>query len=273
MSEYLRVCERAARAAGAVLLDWQGRINAREKGPADLITEADLAAQATVRDIVLTAFPDHDFLGEEDGLPASGEPIEQICPSNRTNEEPRYRWIVDPLDGTTNYVHGMPCFCVSIGLERDGEPVLGAVLDPVAQELFTATQGDGARLNGRLINASDVDRLDRAMVAASFPPNVPRGALAITHFVEVLHRCQAIRRLGSAALSLAYVAAGRLDAYWATTVNAWDVAAGIVLVREAGGVVTAVDGGPIDLDRPKFLASSTPGLHEELLGVLQQYGK
>jgi myo-inositol-1(or 4)-monophosphatase len=264
MTDFLSVAVAAARAGGQVLLDWQGRFQAREKGPKDLVTEADLQAQEAIRRVLLKAFPDHDFLGEEEEAErtAEGRP----APPRRSP----YRWLVDPLDGTANYVHKLQTYAVSIALEREGELVCGCVLDPVAGECFTAGRGSGAWLNDQAIRVSNCQSISKAMVAVSFPPNVPRGSIEVTRFVEVLHTAQAVRRLGSAALNLCYVASGRLDVYWATSVQAWDIAAGALLVREAGGVVTSISGGALDLDQPALTASATPALHQEAMEVLER---
>jgi myo-inositol-1(or 4)-monophosphatase len=264
MSDYLPVAVEAARAAGAVLIDWQSRFSVREKGINDLVTEADVAAQETVRQIVLKAFPDHDFLGEEEAAEwkARGLPT----PERRSP----YRWIVDPLDGTANYVHHLPAYAVSIALEHDDQIVCGCVFDPSSNECFTAAHNAGAALNGRPIRASTCQNLASAMVAVSFPPNVPRGSIEITRFIEVLHAAQSVRRLGSAALNLCYIGVGRLDSYWATSVSAWDVAAGVLIVREAGGIVTDIRGTPLAIDRPEMLAASTPQLHAEVRTLLDR---
>ena len=266
MLDFRITCEQAARAGGSVLLSWRDRFAAHAKAPADLVTDADLASQRTIRDLVLGAFPDHDFLGEEDLThvrPGNARPSQ--APVSATNG---YRWLVDPLDGTTNYVHRLEQYCVSVALEHGGKLLVGAVYDPVRDECFTATAGQGAELNHDNLSVSQTARLDQALVAGSFSAKVPRGSPEIQRFVEVLHRSQAVRRMGSAALNLCYVAAGRLDGYWATSVKTWDVAAGVLLVREAGGIVTAVDGGPFDLTRPTLAASATPALHRELVEAL-----
>jgi len=259
MREFSEVCERAARAGGQVLLDWKGRIEVQQKGPKDLVTEADLDSQRVIRDILLNAFPDHAFLGEEDW--ASG-------PTETPESASGFRWIVDPLDGTTNYVHQLHGFSVSVALEHNGELLVAAVFDPISGECFTATRGGGAFLNGDRITVSDCKEMPEALIASSFSAHVNRKSQEVTRFVEVLLACQALRRLGSAALNLSYLSAGRLDAYWATSVKSWDVAAGVLLVREAGGVVSSLEGGPLDLHHPQFAAASTTDLHGELLRTL-----
>lgn len=256
MSQFVEVGEQAARAGGEILLEYQHRITSREKGPRDLVTEADLASQQRIRDILLSAFPDHDFLGEEDdpgAAPAAGRD---------------FRWIVDPLDGTLNYVHGLQAYAVSIALEHRGEVIAAIVFDPILDECYTAARGEGARLNGTAIKASGCQTASAALVAASFSPLVTRESLEVTRFLAALEACQGLRRMGSAALNLAYVAAGRLDAYWATSVKIWDIAAGVLLVREAGGSVTHIEGGPLDLRHPELLATASQPLSSELLGIL-----
>ena len=257
MSDYLTICEAAARAGGRELREWLGRINPREKAPKDLVTEADLASQRKIRDIALQAFPDHAFLGEEE---------DQEFVHNPADAE--YRWIVDPLDGTTNFVHQMPAFSVSVALERKGEVIVGVIYDPIAEECFSATLHGGAHLNGQPIQASCCTQLREALVAASFSTGVQRDSEEIKRFLEVLVECQALRRLGSAALNLAYLACGRLDGYWATSVKTWDVAAGILMAQEAGAVFTSITGGVVDLANPRFVGAATPELHTELSSSL-----
>lgn len=259
LAEFLDVARQAARAGGRELMSWQGRFAVREKGPADLVTEADLAAQTAIREVLLSAFPDHGFLGEEEGASTVGRD--------------GYRWIVDPLDGTTNYVHGLAQFAVSIGLERSGKLLAGVVYDPSSDECFAAALGLGADVNGRPLRVSGVCELSQAMIAASFPPKVMRDSVVVAEFLTVMEQAQAVRRMGSSALNLSYVAAGRLDAYWAKDTKTWDVAAGWLLVTEAGGVLTGFDGGEPDLGRPRFVASATPSLHKELQAALRGAGK
>jgi len=255
---FLAVCEQAARAAGDVLLDWQGRAGVQEKGPADLVTDADFAAQQAVYEAIRQAFPQHGFRGEEAGSPGGGDSD--------------YCWYVDPLDGTTNYVHGLPHYCVSVGLAHAGQVQVGTVLDPVSGKCFTAVRGDGARLDGQALRVSRTTDLEQALVAISFAPHVSSTSPEVKVFLRVLDACQAIRRTGSSALNLCYLAAGWIDGYWSRTVHPWDIAAGVLMVEEAGGVVTAPDGGPLDLDRAAFVAAATPQLHARLLALLQSSG-
>lgn len=243
------------------MLDWQHRFTPREKGLRDLVTEADVASQRAIRDILLGRFPEHDFLGEEDAsFPAA----------TKTSGNSEYRWIVDPLDGTANYVHHMPAFAVTIALQKEGETILGIVFDPIANEFYHAIKGEGAFLGGKSIQTSGCVSPEQAMVAVSFAPNVPRGSIEIARFIEALHSCQSVRRLGSAALNLAYLAAGRIDSYWATSVKIWDVAAGLLMVEEAGGSVSRISGGPLDLNNPEFLASASQPLHAEMLQIISR---
>ena len=263
MPDYLSVCEEAARRGGQVLRDWQGRFTSREKGARDLVTEADLASQEAIRSVLLGVFPDHDFLGEED--PASQSSTEKAAKFNRKAE---FRWIVDPLDGTANYVHGLPMFAVSIALEQAGEIIAGTIYDPIAEECFSAAKGEGAFLNGKKMQTSSCTQVDQSLIAVSFAPSVTRDSMEIAWFLEALLACQVVRRMGSAALNLAYLAAGRMDAYLTTSVKIWDVAAGMLLVTEAGGVLSALDGSPVKIEKPEFLASATPELQRDLLPVL-----
>ncbi len=248
--------ERAARAGGQVLQDWVGRFAVREKGPADLVTEADLASQAAVHDVLAGDFPDFLFVGEENDQPFDSQ--SDFC------------WVVDPLDGTTNYVHQLPHYAVSIALVQRGNPVAAVVFDPVHDECFSARLGQGAWLNGQRLRVSGTADLTQALVAASFSAKVQPGSPEIAQFLSALLHCQAVRRTGSAALNLAYVAAGRFDAFWALSTKAWDVAAGVLLVSEAGGTVSHFSGRPFELRHPHPATSATPQLHEQFVNLLQK---
>jgi len=250
---YLEVAVRAARRAGEVLQDYVGRFSVREKAPADLVTSADLAAQQAVQDTVAEAFPDHDFMGEEENGPPLGEAT--------------HRWIVDPLDGTTNYVHRIPFYCTSVALEIEGRLAVGVIHDPCTRECFAATAGRGATLNGEPIHVSDAPDLARAVVMTGFPTDVGRTRANVNHFLNFIGRCQSVRRMGSAALNLAYLACGRVDGNWATSLYPWDKAAGVLLVQEAGGTVTDLGGGLHNLYEPSLLATNGC-IHEAMLAVL-----
>ncbi len=266
MQDFLRTCEQAARDGGRVLRQWQGRVTAREKGPADLVTQADLASQEAIRRTVLAAFPSHAFLGEEQDEDASvGR-----RGTSRTPAADGYRWVVDPLDGTTNYVHQYPYYCVSVALLKGQKLQVGCIYDPSRDECFTAATGSGAWCNGRPLTTAPTKSLDQALVASSFAARVEPESAEVAEFLKVLYRSQSIRRLGSAALNLAYLAAGRLDVFWSTSVKLWDVAAGVLMVQEAGGQVSSRDGLPWNADHPSLLAASTVELHAELRGLLAE---
>jgi len=239
-----------------------GRVEVREKARYDLVTEADFASQKVVQTTILDAFPDHLIIGEED------EPTAAARATERGGEQEEFCWFVDPLDGTTNYVHQVPHFCVSLALERSGQLVVSAVYNPVADECFLAVAGQGACLNGKPIRTSRVARLSEALATVGFPPQVNADSPDLKFFLEALDHCQSIRRTGSAALNLCYVAAGRFDASWSYSTRSWDVAAGVLLIREAGGIVTAPDGGPFTLDDPQFLAAANGQLHDELRALM-----
>nr|ALS90125.1 inositol monophosphatase family [uncultured bacterium] len=255
-NELLEICEAAARAGGNELLEWRGKFQAREKGITDFVTDADLASEAAIRRVIASRFPNHEIIGEEQ--PPDKFPTE----SNQMN------WLVDPLDGTTNYMHGYPHYAISIAIARGRELLAGVVFDPVAEMCFTATAGRGAKCNGKRMNASAVTEVGNALVAVSLPARVARDAPDLLDFVDAVQVCQAVRRSGSAALNLAYVASGALDAFWANHIHPWDVAAGVLLVREAGGIVTGRDGGEFNLWSPHFVAAATKNLHAGMLKVL-----
>ncbi|MCE9547413.1 MAG: inositol monophosphatase [Planctomycetia bacterium] len=254
MPELISTCEVAARGAGKVLLEFLGRYSVRKKGPGDLVTDADLAAEQLIRQIVARDFPDHGFIGEES--------------SNAVTPDCEFVWYVDPLDGTMNYVRGLGHFAVSIAVAQRGELVAGVIYDPLTDECYTATAGGGSQLNGHPIKTSNTTALADAMVAVGMPVHAQRGQPAVEEFLNVLARCQGVRRMGSSALNLCYVADGRFDAYWDTKTSAWDVAAGVLIVREAGGIVSGPEGGPFRLDRPHPVASANAGLHLELFEAL-----
>jgi myo-inositol-1(or 4)-monophosphatase len=248
----LEVAVAIAREAGAVLLEHLERPREiAEKGRrADIVTDADRASEAIVVARLRREYPLATILAEESGVHAG------------TNDE---RWIVDPLDGTTNFAHGYPLFCVSIAYERGGELIAGAIFAPAMGECFAAERGAGARSNHRAIGVSAIDRVAGAMTCTGFhPADFERNA---TCFRAVSERAQAVRRDGSAALDLAYVACGRFDGFWEFDLSPWDVAAGTLLVREAGGTVTGVDGSPAALDGGSILATNGR-IHEELRATL-----
>ena len=259
LEEAMTVGTDAAQAAGKILCEMLETATVREKAPKDLVTDADVAAQHCIERRIKTAFPNHRFLGEESAFSSDR--------SNLSTED--WLWVVDPLDGTVNYVHRMPNFAVSIALMKQGKVVLGIVFDPVASELYAAILGHGATINGSTLQCSNCASLDKALVAASFPPQIQRGSIEIAQFVEVLVRSQSVRRLGSAALNLCYVAQGRLDAYWANALKVWDIAAGSLIATEAGAALTKHDGSPFDPWDGELLATGSKTLGQELSTCLQ----
>ncbi len=254
--ECREVAERAAREAGGLLLGMYGKVAAREKRPGDLVTEADSASQRRIAEILASAFPGHTLLAEEDGA----EP----------DPENPWRWVVDPLDGTTNFAHGFPFWCVSIALEHRGELVVGVIHNPITGQIFAATKGQGARLDGRPMAVSPAARLRDALIATGLPtpfePDADRNLAIIRRMSTGTH---SIRRTGSTALNLAYVAAGAFDVFYATSIHPWDVAAGVVLVREAGGRVSSLSGGAHDMYRRELLATNGL-LGEEAVAALAE---
>ena len=253
----LRVALDAAREGAVVLLDHATRpleIEEKERR-ADLVTIADRASEAAVLAVLRGAFPNAGMLAEESGASAG------------TSDE---RWIVDPLDGTTNYAHGYPLYCISIAFERAGELIAAVVHAPAMNESFAAERGGGARLNDASIRVSSIDRLSDAMTCTGFhPADFGRNG---AYFAQMSGYAQAVRRDGSAALDLAYTACGRFDGFWEWDLNPWDVAAGTLLVGEAGGRVTRIDGGAPAVDARSILATNAR-IHDEMQGVLARTGK
>jgi myo-inositol-1(or 4)-monophosphatase len=254
--QLLEVAEQAARAGARELMSWRGRFTTREKGVRDLVTDADLASEHAVRNVIRDRFPDHGILGEE-------------APDRRQLER-EFCWAVDPLDGTTNYAHGFPCYGVSVAAAHRGQLLAGVVYDPERDECFTAAAGLGARLNGQSIAPTTATHVGDALLAVSFPAHVLLGSADLEAFLRVAPACQGIRRTGSAALNLAYVACGRLDGHWAHEIHPWDAAAGVLLVQEAGGVATASDGRPFELAAGNYLAASTAELHAALAPLVRR---
>ncbi len=257
LREYLEAAREAALRAAAVLADWRQKFRVREKGRFDLVTDADVAAQRVIQGYLGGRFPSHAFLGEEEGA-GKGRPLPGAPPT----------WIVDPIDGTTNYVHDFPFYCVSIGLEVAGDLVVGVVYDPSRQEMFSAAAGQGAWLGDRRLQTSSVDALEGALMSTGFPPDLRGSEQALEWWRHLSFKTQSLRRTGSTALNLAYLAAGRFDGYWAFDNHIWDVAGGTVLVREAGGLITNVDGTPYDPYTPDALAT-TAALHPLLLDLFR----
>lgn len=253
LEEYLQTAELAARKAGSLLKDWTGKLGVRQKAKADLVTEADLASQKAIREVLLTRYPEHGFLGEE---------------GHAAHQDHEFVWVVDPLDGTTNYVHDCPFFSVSIALRKSRELLVGVVYDPIQDECFCAIHGYGAWLGDKRLHVSQIDSLSEALVVTSFPPGVQRDHPQIECFLNILDKSQSLRRTGSAALNLVYVASGRFDAFWAPSMNAWDVAAGVLILNESQGKCTDFENRPYWIDDPRLLSSNGTTLHDQIRGCL-----
>lgn len=245
----------AARKAGGIQKDHLGRLKSYElKGVANIVTYVDLACEKAVIGMIKMKHPDHGFLAEEGG----GE-----------NPEADHVWIIDPLDGTTNYAHGYLRFCVSIALQVKGVVELGVVYDPVMDETYTAVRGEGSFLNGERLKVSAVDRLEDALLVTGF--SYDRGerlGKSLRFFERIIPVVQSLRRDGCAALDMCYVAAGRFDGFWEFHLNPWDIAAGKLIIEEAGGVVTDLEGGLLPLDRMELWASNGR-VHKELLDLVK----
>ena len=253
LDDFLQFTVDIAREAGAILRDRFGQPHeVRFKGTIDLVTEADQAAEALIASRLREAYVDHDLLGEEG---SRGEP---------TNSP--YRWVIDPLDGTTNFAHGLPTFAVSVGLEENGVPVVGVVYDPMRDELFAARRGGGATLNDEPIRVSATDRLIGALLVTGFSYDLAIRERQADTWRQFLTQVQAIRQTGSSAINLAYIAAGRLDGYWEWGILPWDVSAGALLVTEAGGTLTDMAGGPFGTHDREIVASNGL-LHADLIAV------
>ena len=245
-----------ARDAGRLLLEKFGtRVRIDFKGEINLVTEADLASEALIIERIKSYYPKHSILAEE-----SGEAVV-------TGGDSTWKWIIDPLDGTTNYAHGYPCFCVTIALEHQGEIVIGVTYDPTRNELFSAERGCGASLNNKPIRVSRTEQLGEALLVTGFPYDIKQRPRFERNLVELLSNSRGVRRDGSAAIDLAYVACGRFDGFWEEGLNPWDVAAGLLIVEEAGGQVSYYDGTKFSIYKPPICA--TNGLiHSQMLKVL-----
>lgn len=247
----------AARAAGSILRDHYGHVSQiRFKGEVDIVTEVDEMSEQLIVERIHQHFPDHQILGEESGS------------SHSPDISSGYRWIIDPLDGTTNFAHGYPFFCVSIGMEVDGDMKLGVVYSPVFDELYVAERGAGASLNGRPMTVSKTDSLIRSLLATGFNYDRQLAGENLQHWERLLFKTQALRRDGSSALNLCFVASGRFDGYWEIGLKPWDLAAGSLIVRESGGRVTNFSGDPHRLTDHN-LVSSNGLIHADMLEVLQ----
>ncbi len=254
---YLDAAKNAALLAADVLDHWRLKFQVKEKGRFDLVTDADLASQRTIQAHLGALFPSHAFLGEEEG-----------AGKTRPGPDAPPTWIVDPIDGTTNYVHDCPFYCISIGLQIAGELVVGVVYEPTRKEMFAAAKGHGAWLGTRRLQASATPTIAQALLSTGFPPDMRGNERALEWWRHLSYQAQSLRRTGSTALNMAYVAAGRFDAYYAFDNHVWDVAGATVLVREAGGVVTNIDGTEYDPYTADALATNGP-LHPLLVELFR----
>lgn len=253
----LETAVRAGRAAGKLLLEYtRSGFRVRHKNPINLVTDADHAAEQLIIGHIRGQFPMHRFLAEEQG---------------RLEQSPSpYLWIIDPLDGTTNFAHGYPVYCVSIGLEYQGRCILGVVFDPSRDELFTATEESGAQLNGQSISVSDTRILDASLLVTGFAYDIRETTRNnLDHFAKFALKAQGLRRTGSAALDLCYVAAGRFDGFWEVRLNPWDMAAGSVIVRQANGRLTDFSGADLSIYGQELVASNGH-IHQAMLTVLRE---
>jgi myo-inositol-1(or 4)-monophosphatase len=261
VAELVGIAEGIAREAGALLREFYRRgVRTEYKGDVDLVTEADRASEKLIVSRLRETLPEHGVYGEE---------------GTRSGMESEYRWYVDPLDGTTNFAHGFPAFCVVMGCERraaslkpeeDGEMVAGVIYDPLRDEMFSAARGGGAFLNGQRVQVSHTTKLQESLIATGFPSQKRHESPNVHFYQEFTLRSHGVRRAGSAALDLAYVACGRLDGYWEFKLNPWDTSAGYLLVEEAGGTITHLDGGKFTLDSRELLATNGK-IHAEMQGL------
>jgi myo-inositol-1(or 4)-monophosphatase len=259
MKDILEVAVEAARKAGGILREnIRGARKITYKGDINLVTEMDTRSERSIVETLLSAFPDHGIVAEEETTISSSS---------------GYTWIIDPLDGTTNYAHGYPCFSVSIALAQKDDIIAGAVYDPMRDELFTARKGQGAHLNGERITVSRVDALIKSLLATGFPYDRKTSERNnMDYFYGLLMAAQEVRRDGSAALDLCSVASGRFDGFWELKLKAWDVAAGSIIVREAGGMVSDLSGNPFDIHAGEILASNGR-IHDQMTTVLSEARK
>jgi myo-inositol-1(or 4)-monophosphatase len=260
MHPMLTIAVRAARRAGEVItrsLERVDTLSVDAKGPADFVTEVDRRAERAIMEIIHRSYPQHGFLAEESGSHGGDD----------------FLWIIDPLDGTTNYAHDYPRFCVSIALSIKGSVVAGAVYSSVNDELFVAIRGEGAFLNGVPIHVSEVGEVENSLICTGFSyDKQKRMGEEIEAFMKILPEAQAVRRDGCAAMDLCYVACGRYDGYWELSLNPWDVAAGILIIEEAGGKVTDLKGEKPDLWGQEFLGTNK-FIHTEMIGLFSRPAK
>jgi myo-inositol-1(or 4)-monophosphatase len=252
--DFITPMQKLAREAGALLLSYFGKVAIEYKGDADLVTKADRSAEELIVARIRKQWPAHDLIGEE---------------GSRTETGSDYRWYIDPLDGTTNFAHGFPVFCVSMGLEYKNELIAGVVYDPTRDEMFAAEKGSGSRLNAKTIHVSRTSRMAESLLGTGFPSHKRHKNPNIQFYHQITLRSHGVRRAGSAALDLCYVASGRFDGFWEFNLNSWDTAAGVLVVREAGGRITNFSGEPFAIDSREVLATNGL-LHAEMLKEFQQ---
>jgi len=268
LEKFIKTAIEAVKEAGKIQEEKFGEnFKIEHKGEINLVTEVDYQCEKVIIDIIKRDYPEHEILTEEagsvKGLPPSHSPL-----TKGGQMEGKYKWIIDPLDGTTNYAHSYPCFCASVGLEIDGEIVAGAVYNPMIDELFTSIKGEGAYLNGNRIRVSKIGDINKSLLATGFPYDIRESKENnLNHFCNFAVRAQAIRRPGSAVLDLCYLAAGRFDGFWELKLYPWDMAASSLIVKESGGMITDFKGSEFSIYKGEMLASN--GLiHKEMINIL-----
>lgn len=264
-NNFLNTAVEAAKEAGRIQKERFGEdFKIEHKGEINLVTEVDYLCEKAIIDILKRDYPEHEILTEEAGSIKS-----PLNPPLKKREKGGFKWIIDPLDGTTNYAHNYPCFCASVGLEINGEVVVGAVYNPMLDELFTGIKSNGAYLNGKRLKVSEIGDIGRSLLATGFPYDIRESKENnLIHFCNFALRVQAIRRAGSAVLDLCYLASGRFDGFWEMKLNPWDMAAASLMVKEAGGVISNFRGGEFSIYKGEMLASN--GLiHHEMMNILK----
>lgn len=261
MHPIVNIAVTAARSAGKIILraqDQMDKLHVVEKGVNDFASQVDKAAEEIIIETIKKAYPQHDILGEESGL----------IPGNGSSD---VTWIIDPLDGTTNFIHGFPQFCISIGVKQGDKIYHGVVYDPVRDELFSASRGEGARMNGKRLRVSNAEKLQKSLLGTGFPfRDFTYLDDYLTFLKAIIPHCAGIRRAGAAALDLAYVAAGRLDGFWEFGLKPWDVAAGALFIQEAGGYVSTIDGSQ-DVLNGKSILAAPPKVYQEMMELCNKF--
>jgi len=249
-----RIALKAVKEGGAILMEYFGKVKSIDyKGEINLVTEADRRSEEVILNIIKDSYPDHRILAEEAGDSGDSSP---------------FKWIIDPLDGTTNYAHGYPCFCISLAIEHKGDIIYGAVYDPVREELFTGEKGNGAHLNGKEIKVSSTQALIKSLLCTGFPYDLKNNIeISIINFRNFLMKAQAVRRDGSAALDLCYTAQGRFDGFWEQKLHPWDIAAGSLIITEAGGKLSDFKGENFSIYDKEIVASNGI-IHNQMVEVL-----